>query len=104
MPPRDARRQAATRGGPTGIGGPSRGAMRMTNVFPRGPMSKPIAATAEGCWITDAGGKRYLDGGGGALVVNIGHGDRDVVRAMTKQAARVAYVHGTQLTTEAVEA
>ena len=76
----------------------------MTNVFPRGPMSKPIAATAEGCWITDAGGNRYLDGGGGALVTNIGHGDRAVVRAMAEQAAKVSYVHGTQLTTEAIEA
>jgi adenosylmethionine-8-amino-7-oxononanoate aminotransferase len=76
----------------------------MTNVFPRSTSSLPEAASAEGCWITDSDGKRYLDAAGGALVVNIGHGDQDVVRAMTEQAARVAYVHGTQFTTEAVEA
>ena len=63
-----------------------------------------MAVSAEGCWVTDADGKRYLDGGGGALVTNIGHGDREVVRAMAEQAGRVAYVHGTQLTTQAVEA
>jgi adenosylmethionine-8-amino-7-oxononanoate aminotransferase len=37
-------------------------------------------------------------------VVNVGHSDPDVVAAMAEQAARVAYVHGTQFTTEALEA
>jgi adenosylmethionine-8-amino-7-oxononanoate aminotransferase len=64
---------------------------------------KPVAVSAEGCWITDAEGKRYLDGGGGAVVVNVGHGDREVLRALSQQAAKVSYVHATQFTTEAVE-
>src|SRR5436190_1583147 len=76
----------------------------MSHVFPRSLQAPlPRAVSAEGCWITDADGKRYLDGGGGAIVVNVGHGDRDVVRAMTEQAAQVSYVHGTQFTTEAVD-
>jgi adenosylmethionine-8-amino-7-oxononanoate aminotransferase len=76
----------------------------VSHVFPRAlHATLPTALSAEGCWIAGADGKRYLDGGGGAIVVNIGHGDREVVRAMTEQAARVSYVHGTQLTTEAVE-
>ena len=77
----------------------------MSNVFPRVlGRGLPTAVSAQGCWITDGDGKRYLDGGGGAIVVNIGHGDREVVRAMADQAAEVAYVHGTQFTTESVEA
>jgi adenosylmethionine-8-amino-7-oxononanoate aminotransferase len=36
-------------------------------------------------------------------VTNIGHGDAAVVRAMAEQAERVAYVHGTQFTTDALE-
>ena len=76
----------------------------MTNVFPRSASPLPQAVSAEGSWITDSDGKRYLDAAGGALVVNIGHGDRTVVRAMKEQAARVAYVHGTQFTTEVLEA
>jgi len=58
---------------------------------------------AEGVWIEDAEGKRYLDGGGGAIVVNVGHGDRSLVDAMAEQSARTSYVHGTAFTTEALE-
>ena len=76
----------------------------MSHLFSRGPgRALPRAVSAEGCWITDTNGNRYLDGGGGALVTNIGHGDREVTSAMAEQADRVAYVHPTQLTTEALE-
>jgi adenosylmethionine-8-amino-7-oxononanoate aminotransferase len=64
----------------------------------------PEAVSAKGCWIETADGTRYLDGAGGAIVVSVGHGDEDVLRAMREQAARVSYVHGTQFTTEALEA
>jgi len=76
----------------------------MSHVFPRvGAAPLPTAVSAEGVWITDSDGKRYLDGSGGAIVVNIGHGDAEVVEAMREQAARVSYVHGTAFTTEALE-
>src|ERR671936_3051671 len=78
--------------------------MRMTHVFPRVvDRMLPTAVRAEGVWITDARGKRYLDAAGGAVVVNVGHGDRELIRAMTEQAGRLAYVHGTAFTTEALE-
>ncbi len=54
-------------------------------------------------WIEDAEGRRYLDGAGGAIVVNVGHGDRSLVDAMAEQSARTSYVHGTVFTTEALE-
>ena len=77
----------------------------MSHVFPRVlGRSMPTAVRAEGCWITDADGKRYLDGAGGAIVVNVGHGDPAVVRAIAEQAGRIDYVHGTAFTTEALEA
>jgi adenosylmethionine-8-amino-7-oxononanoate aminotransferase len=63
-----------------------------------------VAARGDGAWVIDSEGNRYLDAAGGAIVVNIGHGDRDVARAMAEQAERVAYVHGTAFTTEALEA
>ncbi len=63
----------------------------------------PRAVRALGVWIEDAEGKRYLDGAGGAIVSNIGHGDRSLVEAMAAQAGRVDYVHGTMFTTEALE-
>ncbi|HEX6330205.1 MAG TPA: aminotransferase class III-fold pyridoxal phosphate-dependent enzyme [Actinomycetota bacterium] len=64
----------------------------------------PRAVRAEGVWVEDAGGKRYLDAAGGAIVVNVGHGDRSLVEAMAAQAGRVPYVHGTAFTTDALEA
>jgi adenosylmethionine-8-amino-7-oxononanoate aminotransferase len=76
----------------------------MSHVFPRVlTRTLPTAVRAEGVWIEDADGTRYLDGGGGAIVVNVGHGDRDVARAMTEQAERAAYVHATAFTTDALE-
>jgi adenosylmethionine-8-amino-7-oxononanoate aminotransferase len=63
----------------------------------------PTAVRAEGVWIEDADGKRYLDAAGGAIVVNVGHGDRSLVEAMSAQAARTPYVHGSVFTTQALE-
>lgn len=76
----------------------------MSHVFPRVlTRDLPRAVRAEGVWIEDADGRRYLDAAGGAIVVNVGHGDRSLVDAMAGQAARTPYVHGTVFTTEALE-
>ncbi|HYF11537.1 MAG TPA: aminotransferase class III-fold pyridoxal phosphate-dependent enzyme, partial [Actinomycetota bacterium] len=63
----------------------------------------PRAVRAEGVWIVAADGRRYLDGAGGAIVVGVGHGDPTLVEAMTAQASRTPYVHGTMFTTDALE-
>jgi len=76
----------------------------MSNVFSRSAAELPVAVRTEGAWIEDADGRRYLDAAGGAIVVNLGHGDADVIRALSEQAGRVDYVHGTQFTTEVLEA
>ncbi len=76
----------------------------MSHVFPRVlDRTLPTAVSASGVWITDADGKRYLDGAGGAIVVNVGHGDAGVIGAIVAQLQRTQYVHGTMFTTEAVE-
>ncbi len=63
----------------------------------------PTAVRGEGIYLYDSSGKRYLDACGGALVVSLGHGRKDLARAMAEQAEKVAYVHGTQFTTDAIE-
>jgi len=63
----------------------------------------PVLVRGEGVYLYDASGKRYLDGSGGAVVVNVGHGRREVAEALGAQAALVAYAHGTQFTTAALE-
>jgi adenosylmethionine-8-amino-7-oxononanoate aminotransferase len=64
----------------------------------------PRAVRADGVWIEDANGRRYLDAAGGAIVVNVGHGDRMLVDAMAAQSGSTPYVHGTMFATEALEA
>ncbi len=76
----------------------------MSPVFHRSTDPLPTAVRAEGSWIEDADGKRYLDAAGGAIVVNVGHDDPSVVAALSEQAGRVDYVHGTQFTTAVLEA
>ena len=77
---------------------------RASRVFHRVEFRQlPVAVRAEGVWIEDADGKRYLDAAGGAIVVNVGHGEPAVVEAMAEQSARLPYVHGTMFTTEALE-
>ena len=64
----------------------------------------PIAERAEGVYIYDIEGKKYLDGSGGACVVSIGHGVPEILKAMMRQAKKVCYVHGSQFTTKAAMA
>lgn len=74
----------------------------MTSLFSRGP-ALPSVQRAEGCWITDSAGNRYLDAASGALVVNVGHNDSRVNSAIRRQLDAVAYVHPTTFSSEVLE-
>jgi adenosylmethionine-8-amino-7-oxononanoate aminotransferase len=63
----------------------------------------PRIVRGEGCYLYDDQGRRYLDGSGGAYVVNIGHGVSEIADAMACQARKLAYVTGTAFTHDAVE-
>lgn len=65
--------------------------------------ARPVASHAHGVYIYDASGKRYLDGSGGPLVVNVGHGRTEIVEAMADQARAIAYAHATMFTTGVIE-
>lgn len=74
------------------------------NVFYRTMSHKrPMIAYGEGIYLYDDSGKRYLDGSGGPLVVNVGHGRQEIVEAMTKQAQAAAYVHAIMFTSQPLE-
>jgi putrescine---pyruvate transaminase len=45
----------------------------------------------EGAWITDASGRRYLDGLSGLWNVNVGHGRRELADAAAQQMATLAF-------------
>ena len=63
----------------------------------------PVAVRGEGSWIVAADGQRYLDASGQAAVVSIGHGVREIGRAMAEQSERIAFAHTTQFHTEPAE-
>ena len=55
--------------------------------------SKPLAiARAKGAYLYQQDGKEILDAGGGAIVVNVGHGRQEVAAAMSKAAQNTSYV------------
>lgn len=61
-------------------------------VFRRRWRSKlPVVDRAEGIYIYDVDGNKYIDGIGGSYVVSIGHGVKEVAEAMAAQASRVAF-------------
>jgi adenosylmethionine-8-amino-7-oxononanoate aminotransferase len=63
----------------------------------------PRIVRGEGCYLYDDQGRRYLDGCGGAYVVNVGHGVTEIADALACQAATMAYASGTIFTHDAVE-
>jgi putrescine---pyruvate transaminase len=50
-----------------------------------------ILTAAEGAYLTDSDGKRYLDGIGGLWCVNIGYGRDEMAEAIADQARRMVY-------------
>jgi len=73
-------------------------------IFPRSfTRHYPTAARGEGVYIFDEEGKQYLDASGGAAVVTIGHGVREVLEKIQEQMARLAYAHTSQFHTRVGE-
>ena len=53
----------------------------------------PVLERAEGIYLYDNEGNRYIDASGGPIAMNIAHGDRRVIEAITRQAEKYAYCH-----------
>jgi len=60
----------------------------------------PKAVRAEGIYIYDSEGKRYIDGCSGALVTNLGHSVPEIVEAMHEQAKRICFAHTSTFVSE----
>ena len=71
------------------------------HLFTRSLVAKyPVAVRAEGVWVEDSTGRRYLDACSGAVVCSIGHGVKEVADVMGAQARRLAFAHSSQFVTE----
>lgn len=81
--------------------------VRMSNnaaLFPRDfHKCFPVAVRGEGCWIFSADGRKLLDAAGSAAVVNIGHGVREIGRAMAEQSSTLAFAHTSQFHSQPAE-
>lgn len=62
--------------------------------------SYPLMERAEGVYIFDSKGGRYIDGVGGIGVVNIGHRVKEILEAMVEQAKKVCFIYNGQFITE----
>lgn len=56
-----------------------------------------------GVYLYDKDGKKYLDGSSGAVTCSLGHGVKEIIEAMNKQAEKVSFVYRSQFTTEPAE-
>jgi len=63
----------------------------------------PLVTKGEGIYLYDAQGRKYLDASGGAAVVNIGHGVREIADIISAQAQKIGYLNGMQFTHFPVE-
>ncbi|MEQ9261280.1 MAG: aminotransferase [Roseovarius sp.] len=53
--------------------------------------NRPIAQGAEGIYLIDPEGKRYIDGPGGMWCVQIGYGRKEMAEAIAQQTLQIAY-------------
>lgn len=75
-----------------------------SNLFYRSPIKHyPMITKGEGIFLFDDQGNKFIDGSGGPLVVNIGHGVKEVNDAIYRQAEKVSYVHNAVFTTQVQE-
>ena len=65
-----------------------RGLTHVAKTYGRYPL---VAATGEGCWLTDIDGKKYLDFLAGVAVNNLGHCHPKVVAALQDQAGKLLH-------------
>lgn len=65
-----------------------RGLAHVANTYGRYPL---VAASGQGCWLTDIEGKEYLDFLAGVAVNNLGHCHPDIVAALQNQAGKLLH-------------
>ena len=64
---------------------------------------KPLLDRADGIYMWDVTGKRYIDGSSGAMVSNIGHSNKNVLDAMKKQMEKSTFGYRLHFENEPAE-
>ncbi|MEZ5929949.1 MAG: aspartate aminotransferase family protein [Parvularculaceae bacterium] len=74
-----------------------------SRLFYQTRLRRPLIDRAEGVYIWDEHGKRYLDGSSGAMVSNIGHSNPRVLAAMRAQMERATFGYRLHFENEPAE-
>lgn len=74
-----------------------------SHVFYQTRLHRPRLDRAEGVYLWDVDGKRYLDGCSGAMVSNIGHSNPRVLQAMRKQMDKATFGYRLHFENDAAE-
>lgn len=64
-----------------------------SHLFYQSRLRRPEVARARGIYLWDRDGRRYLDGSSGAMVVNLGHSDPEVLDAMRAQMEKATFAY-----------
>ncbi|MGB3277746.1 MAG: aspartate aminotransferase family protein [Pseudorhodobacter sp.] len=75
----------------------------MSNLFYQTKSPRPVLDRAEGIYMWDVSGKRYIDGSSGAMVSNLGHSDPAVLAAMRAQMDKSTFGYRLHFQTESSE-
>lgn len=75
-----------------------------THVF-RNDLNKelPVIARGDGIYLYDKEGNKYLDAAGGVIVVNLGHGVKEIAQILKDQAEEIAFTYRSQFTSTSAE-
>ncbi|WP_104493309.1 aminotransferase family protein [Paracoccus denitrificans] len=74
-----------------------------SHLFYQSRSRRPQATHAEGIYIWDENGRRVIDGSSGAMVVNIGHSNPNVIAAMKAQLDRATFIYRLHFENEPAE-
>ena len=77
---------------------------KQSRLFYQSRLRRPLLDRAEGIYMWDKTGKRYIDGSSGAMVSNIGHSNPNVLEAMRRQMEKSTFGYRLHFETEASEA
>jgi adenosylmethionine-8-amino-7-oxononanoate aminotransferase len=77
--------------------------LRESHLFYQDGRRRPLIDRAEGIYIWDVHGRRYIDGSSGAMVSNIGHSNPRVLAAMKAQMDRATFAYRLHFENEPAE-
>lgn len=76
---------------------------RESRLFYQSRSRRPLIDRAQGVYMWDVDGKRYIDASSGAMVSNIGHSDPRVIAAMNAQLEKASFAYRLHFENDAAE-